>query len=273
MNDALGDRMKEYEMQEAGRKFLPLLPVIARLDGRSFSSFTRGLNRPYDERFSRLMIYLARFLVEETNACCGYTQSDEITLAYYSPDRRSQIFFDGRIQKMVSVLPAMASADFMYLILGGGTLPKEYAFKLPHFDCRCFELPTLNEAANCFLWREWDATKNSISMAAQEYYSHSDLMNKNGAEKQEMLFAKGVNWNDYPDFFKRGSFVQRRTAVRKFTTEELDALPPKHEARTNPDLLVERQECKVLSMPPFAKVTNRVGVIFYGEEPKTEEQS
>lgn len=79
MSDDFGDRMKLYEMAEAGRKFMPLLPVIARIDGRSFSKFTKGLERPYDIRLSKLMVATTKFLVQETNANCGYTQSDGAT--------------------------------------------------------------------------------------------------------------------------------------------------------------------------------------------------
>jgi tRNA(His) 5'-end guanylyltransferase len=79
---------------------------------------------------------------------------------------------------------------------------------MPRFDARVYVVPTLEEAVNSFLWREQDATKNSITMAASAYYSHNELMNKNGSEKQEMLFQKEVNWNDYPTFFIRVSYVQ-----------------------------------------------------------------
>jgi tRNA(His) guanylyltransferase len=80
----LNDRMKMYEKFETGRRFLPKLPVIARLDGRSFHSFTNGLGRPFDERLSNLMVNVTNFLVEGSNACIGYTQSDEISLVFYS---------------------------------------------------------------------------------------------------------------------------------------------------------------------------------------------
>lgn len=267
MNDALGDRMKDYEMAEAGRKLLPLIPVIARIDGRSFSKFTQGLARPFDERLSRAMIETTIHLVRETNACCGYTQSDEITMAWHHPDRRNKIFFDGRTQKLNSVLAGMASTVFYSLILN--SLPPEYAAKHPHFDCRTWNVPTAEEGANVFLWRELDATKNSISMAAQEHYDYKELLHKNGSEKQEMLFQKGINWNDYPAFFKRGSFIQRCTTKSKFTAKEINDLPPKHAARTNPDLEVERSEYMIIDMPPFGKVVNRADVIFEGAKPET----
>lgn len=266
MNDEFGDRMKSYEQMEAGRRLMSLLPVIARLDGKGFSKFTHGLARPYDERLSNLMVETTRYLVMETNAVMGYCQSDEITLAWHSDNMDSQIYFDGRIQKMVSVLAAKCSVYFNKM------LPKfvpEKGDKEPVFDCRVWNLPTLEEGANAFLWREFDATKNSISMAAQEFYSHKELMNKNGSDKQEMLFQKGINWNDYPAFFRRGTYVQRRIVKSKASVEDLEKLPPKHHARLNPDLEIERSEYRRLDMPPFNHVVNRVGVVFRGEEPIT----
>ena len=104
-------------------------------------------------------------------------------------------------------------------------------------------------------------------MAARAYYSHNELLNKSGSEMQELLFAKGVNWNSYPDFFKRGSYVQRKVVKQRFTTEELDALPPKHNARQDPNLEFERVEIAVVNLPPLARVTNRERVLFYADEP------
>lgn len=267
---ALGDRMKRYERMEAGRRFLPLLPICARIDGKRFSRFTQGLARPYDPRLSRLMIDVTRFLVEESHARVGYTQSDEISLLYHSDSPDVQVFLDGRVQKMTSILASMATARFNALL--PGCLP-EKAGQIAFFDCRVWGVPSREEAANAFLWREQDATKNSISMAARCHYSHTTLHGKNGAEMQEMLFQKGVNWNDYPAFFKRGSYVQRRVVRRPFRAEELAALPPQHDAHRNPDLVIERSETLVLDVPPLARISNRVEVLFDGAEPVTGEPS
>src|SRR6185295_8156972 len=100
------------------------------------------------------------------------------------------------------------------------------------------------EGASVFLWREQDATRNSIEMAGQAKFSHTQLFKKNCNEIQEMLWQAGINWNDYPPFFKRGVFVQRVAVKRRFTTEEMERLPPMHEARRNPNLEVERHELK-----------------------------
>ncbi len=266
MNDGLGERMKQYESAEAGRRLMPLLPAIARLDGRAFHSFVRGLERPFDRRLSDLMIETTAFLVRETNAAVGYTQSDEISLAWLPEEYEAQIFFDGRVLKMTSMLAALCAAHFNRLL--PAHLPAAYADRLPVFDCRVWNVPTVEEAANTFLWRELDATKNSISMAARVHYEHAELHDKSGSVMQEMLFRKGVNWNDYPAFFKRGTYVRRRKVSRPFTASEHEALPEKHAARANPALVVERMECGPIELPPLTTVQNRAGVLFRGEEPR-----
>jgi tRNA(His) guanylyltransferase len=265
--DSLGDRMKLYENAEAGRRLMPLLPVLARVDGRAFHSFTHGMQRPFDPEFSAVMIETTIGLVEETNACMGYTQSDEITLAWHSTDPKSQIWFDGRVCKMVSQLAAHATLTFYRMFERRDPIRSS---KLPTFDARVWNVPNRTEGANVFVWREWDATKNSISMAAQSVYSHKELHGKHGGEMQEMLFQRGINWNDYPAFFKRGTYVQRRTVSKPFSTEELERLPPKHEARTNPGLMVERSEVKVLELPPITTIENREAVIFDGASHQSE---
>ncbi len=264
MRDDLGDRMKVYELAEAGRRLMPLLPVLARLDGRAFHCFTRDLERPFDPVFSRMMIDTTLWLAEQTNAVVAYTQSDEITLAWLAAGPDSQVFFDGRIAKLTSVLAALATVRFNQLV--GERLPG-HASRLPVFDCRVWNVPNRDEAANAFLWRERDATKNSVSMAARACFGHAELDGKSAAQMHEMLWQKGVNWNDYPAYFKRGSFVQRRTVRRPFTTEELAALPPLHEVRRNPALVVERTRYQVLEMPPLGRVSNRVEVLFDAAEP------
>jgi len=242
---------------------MPMLPTFARVDGRTFYTFTKGMNRPYDLRMVDCMTNTAKRLAIETNALMTYTQSDEITLCWYSNDIRSQIWFDGRHSKMVSQIAALAT---LYFYKECVELIPDYAHKLPSFDARVWQTPNLTEGANVFLWREWDATKNSITMAASSLYSHKELHGKNGSEKQEMLFQKGVNWNDYPSFFKRGTYIQKRMVKKPFSANELENLPPKHAARKNPDLMVERSEWRVADLPPLGSCANREAIIFEGKE-------
>lgn len=264
---SIDDRMKFYERLVSDTRLLPLVPVAARIDGRAFHTFCKGLKRPYDERVSKLMSETCKFLVLQTNAKIGYTQSDEISLVWYNDDWKSEIFFDGRVQKMTTQLSALASVFFNRML--PDCLP-EKADKLPTFDARVWVLPNLVEATNYILWREQDATKNSISMAAQAYFSHNALHGKSGAQKQEMLWQKGINWNDYPDFFKKGVYFARRSISKPFsalTDDEKAALPPKHAARTNPDLVIERSGIMEIPLPPLSRISNRTEVLFAGAVP------
>jgi len=260
----LSDRMKGYEGREVGRRFLPLLPICVRIDGKRFSRWTDGLERPYDERLSKAMVATTVRLVEATSAVVGYTQSDEISLILYSPDPKRQVFLDGRIQKLVSILASMTTAFFNEECSTG--IP-ERAERPAVFDARCWTVPTPEEATNNLLWRERDAAKNSLSMAARAHYPHDELMNRNAPELHELLHAVGVNWNDFPAFFKRGTFVQRQVVRRPFSADEVEALPARHHARQDPELLVERTVVVPVEMPPFGRVRNRVEVIFEGAAP------
>ena len=263
--DNFGDRMKAYEAAEAERYFMPLLPIYARIDGRCFSGFTHDLERPFDPRITRGMIETTKFLVEETQARIGYTQSDEISLVWQQDRYDSEVFFTGKIHKLTSVLASLASVKFNHVCLANETLRERTRKVMPVFDCRLFQLPNRTEAANAILWREKDATKNAISMAARSFYSHKELHGKSASEMQEMIFQKGQNFNDYPAFFKRGTFVRRITEQRAFTPEELSRIPEKH--RPGPESLVTRSRVVELEMPIFSKVLNREAVIFDGVAP------
>ena len=264
-SDTLGDLMKSYEMSMAGVKVMKGIPLLARLDGRSFHSFTKGLPRPYDERLSTCMIETTKYLVEETHANVGYTQSDEISLAWFIPaDSAADYMFVGRVQKLTSILAGLASAKFLRLVIE--KIP-EKADKIPVFDCRVWQVPTIDLAAQAFLWRELDATKNSISMAAHAYFSHKSLQGLNGSEKQERLWTeKGINWNDYPTFFKRGTYVQRKTFERELTEAERMAISEKH--RPEPGQKFTRSSIVELELPPAKRVANYADVLFFKEAPK-----
>lgn len=257
--DSLGDRHKFYERQYAGLKLMPLLPVVCRLDGKAFHSFTKGLRRPYDERLSSLMVETTKYIMAETNANIAYTQSDEISLIWYTEKLDTMLFFDSKLLKMNSILSAMTSVFFNKNL--NRFLP-EKSHCNPVFDSRVWNVPTLGEASLYLLWREQDATRNSISMAAQAYYSHKELMGKSSKMKQEMLFSKGVNWNDYPAFFKRGTYIQKRTITRPYTNEELSKLPERHEVFRNPSLKFTRSEIMSLELPPLKTISNRSAVLF-----------
>lgn len=222
--DALGDRVKAYEAVTTSRKAFRGQPFCVRLDGKAFHTFTRGLTRPYDKRLSDLMIEITKDLVVEFNPIVGYTQSDEVNLAFYVPcdELRIEYPFVGRFQKIESLTAARATAKFNQLL--PAFIP-EKAGKLALFDSRAFAVPNVQELYHVFLWRQQDATKNAISMAAQSMFSHKALQHKDGNAMQEMMFQRGVNFNDYPFFFKRGTFVRRKTYEQILTPDQLAKIP------------------------------------------------
>lgn len=261
----LGDRMKGYE--KASSILLHQdRPIIARVDGRAFHSFTKGMARPYDFRMLRAMRSTVLNLAKETNACIAYTQSDEITLVWYKEDPNSQIWFSGKHSKMVSQLGALATLFFYRECL---RFMPEYALKLPTFDARAWNVPSVTEASNALLWRENDAVKNSISMAAHAYYSHKELHGCNGKKKLEMLAVKGLDWNEYPNHFKKGIFVQNYTFKAPFSRNEISKLPEKHEARITPDLKVGRKGYRILQLENncFKDAANKIDIVFNGANP------
>lgn len=197
--ESLSDRMKDYE-RSVQDKLPENLPVIIRLDGRNFHSLTRGLKKPFDEKFIDFMNRVALDLCENEiqNVRLAFLQSDEISLLVYK-DTFATSWFGNRIQKMVSIASARASAF----------ANKNSIFssrKLIMFDARVFVLPP-KEVCNYFIWRQQDWTRNSVQMLARSLYSHKDLQNKNQSEMNDMIFQKGNNWNDLPTYLKRGRCV------------------------------------------------------------------
>ena len=263
--DDFGDRMRAYEAVETGRKFDPALPVYARIDGRGFSKFTSDMEKPFDSRMSAAMIATTQYLVEKNHAKIGYTQSDEISLIFVA-EEGSQLVFNGRVQKLVGVLASMASAAFMRTIAATPGF-SHYCDRTPHFDCRVIQLPSKTEAANMLLWRERDAQKNSVSMAAQSVFSHGSLQKKSTKEMKAMLAEAGVDYDAYPDYFKRGTFLRRITEKRALTHDERMAIPEHH--RPGEEVTFLRSSVKTIAMPDFTSVQNREDVVFSGAEPVT----
>ena len=223
--DSLGDRMKGYE--NVTRNYLvKRTPVIIRIDGKAFHSFTRGFEEPFDYILIDSMQSTMKYLCENIQGCMmGYCQSDEISLLlvdYQTID--TSAWFDNNILKLVSVSSSMATMAFNYLFQNNvmkNFNPNDYNvtpywskkemggagyFKQAMFDSRAFNIPK-EEVCNYFIWRQNDATRNSIQMVGQSKFSHRELEGKNCNQIQEMLFQKyGINWGeDYGTPEKRGS--------------------------------------------------------------------
>jgi tRNA(His) 5'-end guanylyltransferase len=244
--DSLGDRMKEF-YENRSKLYLPRrVPVIIRLDGKAFHTFTKGFKRPYDEILHNTMNATMRHLCENIQGCkLGYTQSDEITLLLTDYDTiTADAWFGYGMQKVCSVAASMATLAFNRFFrqyynealtkLGAPLDSDPYLSKLSEkldcamFDARCFSIPK-DEVTNCFIWRQQDATRNAIQMLGQCNFSHRELQGKSCNDIQDMLMTqKGINFNDMPVEFKRGvccyRITREATCVNKKTQEEMPCI-------------------------------------------------
>ena len=207
-NNSLGDRMKEYERATETR-LTRRLPMIVRLDGKAFHSWTKktGCVRPFDHTLMDMMAGLTKHLCESIGGTViGYTQSDEVSLLVRDDQLLdTQAWFDKRVQKVVSISASIATCWF--------NANNGFERKIPAlFDARAFVLPE-SEVRNYFIWRQEDATTNSLSMLAQSLYPHGELQRKKWPDLQEMCWCKGRNWNDLEPAEKRGVCVYRREVV------------------------------------------------------------
>lgn len=223
MSDTIGSAIKECE-----KKFSPQLdpyagPIIVRLDGRAFHTFTKGLNRPFDERLAKCMWEATIFVLEQTHAKIAYTQSDEISLLY-EYNEPSQAIFGGKLNKVNSVLASMVTAKFNNSL--GYHLSEKT--QLAQFDCRTFQVPNRKGAVDTFTWRYMDAQRNSVSMAAQSHFSHKQLQRKSTREQIKLLSEIDVDFNDYPCWFRHGVFFKREKVCENIAADKLALIPENH---------------------------------------------
>lgn len=229
--NTLGTRMKEYEAVSKNH-LMRRTPVIIRLDGKAFHTFTRGLDKPFDSDFVTMMQQTMLHLCENIQGCVlGYTQSDEITLVLVDyQNRDSCAWFDNQVQKIASISASMATLYFNRelsemlrdleedLVAANYSLPQAHMYETNSkkydkwydkeyralFDSRVFNLPQY-EVINNLIWRQQDATRNSINSVAQSLFSHKELQGISSKDLQnKMLTERDVNWNDYPTHLKRG---------------------------------------------------------------------
>jgi tRNA(His) guanylyltransferase len=236
MKDDLGNRIKEYE-SVTNYKLIRKGYTIIRIDGKAFHTYTKGLDKPFDNGLIEDMDNTAKYLCKNIqNVVCGYVQSDEITLVLCDFDKpTTSAWFDNKIQKMASVSASMATAKFNQLrslrdLTGGLSLDDYENYKLAEFDARVFQLPTKTETINMLIWRQQDTVKNSITAVANTKFSHKELQGKNGNEKQEMMFQKdGTNWNDFEPKYKRGRMIVKENYEKEpevFRTRWVSVAPP-----------------------------------------------
>lgn len=238
-------RMKENYEDRYRFKLTRRMPVIIRIDGKAFHSFTKGFNTPFDDVLRSAMEHTMVYLCDHIEGCkIGYTQSDEISLLLTDYDElESCAFFDYNIQKIASVAASMATMIFnnkftrmaniasdgeRYTRVIGGAM----------FDARCFNIPR-EEVTNYFFSRQSDAIRNSVYMIGKTYFSHKELQHKNRNDIKEMLAEKhNVHFEDYESRYTIGSC----------------AIKEKYNVQLKDDTFVERSRWIVdPEIPIFAK--------------------
>lgn len=230
--------------------------IIVRLDGRAFSKFTGDLEKPYSDKFGECMRLAARYLCDQFNPTLVHTQSDEITMLFDYTDRmRNDYIFGGRIDKINSTFAAAATGKFIQALLIH--LPDKLnihdsEIKLPEIDCRCYAMPDKSEATNVFLWRSQDCVRNSVQMLARSFYSHSKCQNKSVKELLTLLDEDGINWADYPDHFREGTYYRKRKVT--FGEGEESYV---------------RNRVVPVTYHKFGSFTNRLEVVFNDDTPTT----
>lgn len=221
--------MKEYE-----NTYKIKLPkrsyTIIRLDGKSFHTFTKGLERPYSIELMNVMnMTMAYVFSEMAGAKLGYVQSDEISFLLTDFDElTTQPWFSNNIQKIVSVSASLATAYFNRQALI--KLPDSHKQKYASFDSRVFQLPYSTEVENYFIWRQMDCTHNSLSSLAQTILSQRQLQGKGRSELLELCKYDGQPWEELNEGFKMGRWCYKDDG-------RLQLMP-------SPDFLTQREKLK-----------------------------
>ena len=224
---SLGDRMKN-NYENVNRFYLTRrMPVIIRVDMRAGHTFTKGMNKPFDDVFVKTMQDTMKYLCENIQGCVlGYTQSDEISLVLTDyAELTTDAWFGNNLQKMCSISASMATLAFNKAFTRNISKQSKRFYteyleekdasyietleiamnKGAMFDSRVFTIPK-EEVCNALIWRQQDATRNSIQSVGQANFSQKELHGKSCNDIQDMLMLqKGINWNDYSTTLKRGS--------------------------------------------------------------------
>lgn len=203
---SLGDRMKGYE-KVPSQKLYNKMPVVLRLDGKAFHTYTKGFDKPFDNDLHEVRENTLKYLCENIQgALFGYAQSDELSIVLKDWDTFSTAsWFDNKIMKLCSVSASMCTAQWNYETCWSPNKDK-FRGKIAMFDSRCFNLPK-EDVVNYFVWRQQDWERNSVQMIGQSLYSHKQLQ---GVSCKEIITKiedeHGIVWGELPAWQKRGEF-------------------------------------------------------------------
>lgn len=229
--DSLGNRQKAYEAVYK-QTLVQKTPIVIRIDGKAFHSFTKKMAKPFDDLIIDTMQKTMLELCKDLATCkFGYTQSDEITLVCICDDViRTEGLFKYKAQKIISIVASKATKYFNKIFYENvqklENNPKEYKNVVDiniyknklfeaEFDCRVMNIPEW-DVINNIIWRQQDATRNSIQMLGQAYFTQKELEKKNCSEIMDKLMnEKNINWNNLEIYKKRGSCCYRKENDKK----------------------------------------------------------
>jgi len=210
MKNKIGIRMKEF-YENRTKTFLPRRTyTIIRVDGKAFHTYTKGLERPFDDKLINDMDETAKYMCKNIQgAVFAFVQSDEISILLTDfKSIKTSAWFDGNVQKMTSISSSLATAKFNELRPG----------KLALFDSRVFTIPHNVEVENYFIDRQIDTIRNSISSLAQSLFSSKELHKVNTTKMIEMCLDKGDDWNSYDGKKKYGRLIVKESYDKDGTT-------------------------------------------------------
>ena len=257
---------KLIESSQISNCLVPGTPVFARIDGRCFHKFTENMYRPFDLTLMNVMDQVAKSLLVEWDAKIAYVQSDEISLVFESTPHDTFPHFNGRVQKLTSLLASSTTAKFSdlsyqhrsptgYWGKGSSFLPS------PQFDCRIWQAPR-EYLTKYLIWRQEDAIRSSINMCARYYLTDSNLDGVNCETRKTMLLNKGFDWDTMDSELQSGRLFRKVEMVKTF--ESLEDLPPQHDALRDTNLAVTRKVPALIQLPRFKTIRNLPEVVLDG---------
>lgn len=252
----LSDRMKQYENKWI-QKLDSSKPIVVRLDGRTFSNFTKSLGSkksPIDDRLEWSFVQTCQDLLVEFGPTVIYSQSDEISLIWFPKIRKNGEYADlpfaGKTSKLCSCVASYAAARFNYYLslvfsfvstdetvmrMDGEhvacdnckTYPQNVLDRMTshiaHFDARAFQLPDENQVMNYLYWRgNNDCIRNSVNKYARHFYSEKQLAGESTKSKLELLKSSDNDWENLPRHFRYGFFVKLESFNVTVTNQELE---------------------------------------------------
>lgn len=234
----IDDRMVAYEKEFTSQKIDPSLPFVIRLDGHRFSKFTKGTHNPYDYNLHNAFVNTTKLIMKEYDCTIATTHSDEISLLFYPEknvltDKWKELIYAGRIQKMISIAASYCTMQFNRCLKeifkdkkdqyieqsedskeDGKTAAGRFYNRVmdgdAYFDCRIFQMPNEADMFSYLFWRSSiDCRRNHVFKLARMHFSNKQLHGVNVKQMIEKLKEKGVDWEDEPVCFKRGTFFKK----------------------------------------------------------------